>query len=229
MNEELIEKQVRDWAIDFISFYRTIGFLSQAEMLSNEGFVQLLMEWDEDLSDVFKGVETVMDECDFFIDVFEEEDYELLPKTTQLYDLRVLALLDPLRLWWRWRDNDYAAMIQRWADISRGSFPAKEITETKKDNNQSLIGFTLHDKKLEYTVSYKGVETAEEKEVLPEAKQLRDIINPLIIETGSQFESMRVSLTKEYVPFNITEYAVALTEEDKKQIAEKRDWSFTYD
>lgn len=239
---------IRKWLLDFVMFYRQLGFFSRYNHLTELEFVDLLLEYQEGVEELCD----VMDDCDSFEDIFDADDclYDeegnryLQLATNKFIDLRLLGLLDPSRVWWRWRDFgedryptpkhiDYIETIYLWSRISRGAFLPLRVKATELDNSGAVqidFDLTIYSRQLLAKPQYVDYRYGDEPQIVPDLGLLTQI-NSLIAKTGFHFEVYDRLILDEsgsvnYVPFNGTTYVVVLTEAEQLRIERERGWIF---
>jgi hypothetical protein len=232
----------RDWFTEFSHFYRQLGFFQSYDNITTQEFVNSLINLD---CNIHPGLKDIIDDVDYIDHTFEEEEeltFNASNSLNQCLDLRFLGLLDHSRVWWLWRDYEiplvsygfittpplgtYKKIIQRWSDISRGTFLPQDIQEIPgKTKNNSWLDFILHGQSQSILAKYKNRLWRGETLAVPNLDVLHQL-NILIRETGHSFEYYERFLEKDYVPFNATSYVVVLSAAQKQQIEQERGWSF---
>ena len=125
---------------------------------------------------------------------------------------------DPTRLWWKSLDqvrdghNAYVRLLNEWAGISRGAFQPRDITESWGEDGESVIVSFDLDGAEQIFVHLTGHDT------MLDTAGLRALINPLIADTGIQFEIVDVH--------HMPNIVIALTAEERATLENVRGWSF---
>jgi hypothetical protein len=214
------QTKIKDWSIDFINYFRETGFLNQYKSISTEYIVRLLMQWNNETFYIFKDLCIISDICEFYEDSFlaEEQNGKIISPS---YELNLLALLDPKRIWWSEREviyeknNNYIKTLERLSEISRFSFLPENIKVIESHLKDLLyIDFKLNGKQ------YRIHALSESNNFSVDLKILK-AINHIISDTGLSFQSF--SINDEY---NST-YIISLTEAEKQKIEEERNWQFS--
>ena len=132
-------------------------------------------------------------------------------------DMLVVAS-DSSRVWWRDLDqvgsnrNAYATMLQRWSEISRGAFNPENIQESWGKPGESIfVSFSLNggEHLFIHLTSYDD---------LLDTVGMRAFVNPLIEQTGIQFEIVDLHHTPNIV--------IALSSGEREQLERERGWRF---
>ncbi len=214
------KNKIKDWTMNFVNYYRKLGFLSGYSHISSDYFVRLLMQWNNETFNMFKELRLIIDECELFEDSFLEEEDQNGKIITPAYELNLLAVLDKSRIWWNRREiyyegnNDYVKTFKRLSEISRGAFLPENVVE-KESNNSNIIfidfklngrNYRIHAKKNHYSFSF-------------DLSILRPI-NYLISNTDFTFRGYAPN--DEYGSVYIT----AFSEEERQKIEQERDWFF---
>lgn len=152
-------KRLRKWVSAFTKHFRPLGFLTSTADLKPGELTKMIMGYDEPLFEHCPGVLAVVDDYDAFPDFFSYEELASLPETTQSSDLRVLASLDPDRVWWSFRirhdgiaderDRRLAAdvFIASLNDISIGRVKLAFESEKALGDNRSEVALTVDSSK----------------------------------------------------------------------------------
>jgi hypothetical protein len=212
------ETKIKDWTIDFINYYRDLDFLREFKQISTEYIARLLIQWNNETFYVFKDLCIISDICEFYEDSFlaEEENGKII---TPGYELNLLAMLDPKRIWWNEREinyeknDDYINTLNRLAEISRGTFLPENI-KVKEGHIKDLlyIDFKLNGKQYRIHAQHNNNFSVDLK-----------ILNAInhINNTGFSFHSFSV-----YDEYNSV-YIICLAENEKEKIARERNWQFS--
>lgn len=130
----------------------------------------------------------------------------------------IVASFDRTRVWWQDRDRVYrnydgfVITLQEWARISRGAFQPEDVYESwGEDGEMIVVTFTLNDEQHTY-IHLTSLDT------YIDTVGLRDLINPLIAETGYQFAICEVRGDPNVV--------MILTEDERLRMVEERGWQF---
>ncbi|WP_139490455.1 hypothetical protein [Brevibacillus dissolubilis] len=150
------------WLLDFIHFYRNMGFFSYYYDLADRELVNILKL------------------------LYADEYRRQIRLKHASTDLDMLVL-DEVRVWTDDLEADvgpgeqvYVSTLYRWAEISQGEFHPTEIIETwDGEEGPITIEFTLHG--VRHTITPKYLEDWMDIETLI------DSVNALITDTGRQF------------------------------------------
>lgn len=125
---------------------------------------------------------------------------------------------DTERVWWedlnqiRRGSDGYARTLRRWSEISRGAFQPTNMAESWGEDGESvLVTFQLDGDEhvFIHLTSYDDqIDTA----------GLRNCINPLIAQSGIQFEIVELNDTPNIV--------LALRPEERRVLSDERGWKF---
>ena len=106
-------------------------------------------------------------------------------------------------------DNIKVETLQEWARISRGVFLPQNIAETwESEQGPILVNFTLNGVRCSIHVDY-GISA--------DPSMLTNEINPLILQTGYQFEIRDLSPTV---------WVLVLTPDEKQRLEKEQFWKF---
>jgi hypothetical protein len=221
--QKVLEKRkskIKDWTMNFINYYRHLGFLSEYSHISTDYFVRLLMQWNNETFNMFKELRLIIDECEFFEDSFLEEEDQNGKLISPAYELNLLAVLDKNRIWWNRREifyegnNDYIKTFKRLSEISRGAFLPENVVERESNNsNIMFIDFKLRGRN--YRIHAKKNLSSFNFDL-----SILRPINYLIADSGFYFRGYAPN--DEYGSVYIT----CLTENERQKIEEVREWLF---
>ena len=135
------------------------------------------------------------------------------------FEIDVLAIAgDVSRVWWRNLDqvetgrNAYVTMLRRWSEISRGAFNPENIQESWGGPGESIfVSFSLNGEE------HLFIHLTSHDDLLDTAG-MQALVNPLIEETGVQFEIVDLHHTPNVV--------VVLAASEREQLERDRGWSF---
>jgi len=197
-------KSPRQWLLDLVRDLQTVGFFQDALDLDDDALIEHLEKRRMKVHGLSK----------------DERGTPSLPldldPTHRLSELWV-AQLDTKRVWWEdleadvCQDNDvYAKDLRKWAAISCGAFKPTRISETwESETGPITVEFTLNGER--HTLHPEYQDDWEDVGIL-------DSINHLIERTGCQFCMVKTPDTSALV--------LALTEEERHHLTEKRGWRF---
>jgi hypothetical protein len=125
----------KEWLANFFDFYRSLGFL---QAYADTPFADLVTAVENLDPELFPGLADIVDDIDDPGDLFQPYDvptFHMSPGDNLVIDLRLLALFDSKRVWWRWRDlesapessPDYLFTFSRWLSTSGGSALAENL------------------------------------------------------------------------------------------------------
>ena len=141
---------------------------------------------------------------------------EYLKNNDPIHDLHIMCF-DESRIWWDDTEagvfsgnESYKTFITELAQISRGSFNPKEVTENwENDEGPIQVDYSLDNNNLSINPAY--IDDYLDIEILRE-------INKQISSSGYRFEL--------FSPFDQTAFIIVLTEKEKTDLRRKRGWSF---
>lgn len=168
-----LDEQARNWLLEFVQYYRQLGFLQEYANLSDADLVEELASlWQEDMA-------SALDVSNPYIDLY-------------------LLKWDSERVWWHDIESDvcqgnemYSAAIENWSDISGDIFLPEDISETwESDTGPVWIDFTLN-----------GIHHRIQPCYLDDYIDLNILnqINQLISETGYRFEACNTGSQEAFV------------------------------
>ena len=94
----------KQWLTEFFEFYGSIGFM---QTYADSPVATLVGAVDNLDTELLPGLTAIIDDIDDPGDLFEPYDtptFDMSPADNLVIDLRLLALLESKRVWWRWRD-----------------------------------------------------------------------------------------------------------------------------
>ena len=222
----------KEWLTGFFEFYRSIGFL---QTYADRPVSTLVAAMDDLDPGLLPGLERIIDDIDHPVDLFSPYEFGMSPADNLIIDLRLLALLESERVWWRFRDLesapetdlDYVATFSRWIGTSGGRVVVENLQ--LRPGNPPAISFRLGDVDHVVEPTYTTVDYGHGKgpQQFPDPRCLREV-NRLLQPRGPGFESYE-RLTKKrgsvnYVPFNGTAYVLFLEPQQRDAIWQTRRW-----
>lgn len=239
------------WLRSFVDSYRRVGLLSGYASMTDDDIVAALDELD---IDALPELEHVIDDVDCGADLFSpivQGECPVSPAATRDLDLRLLGLLDPVRVWWRWREFDearqvewlpggLASLVGRLAELSGGQFVPTDVIVTGEPAASRRTAGTPFDATLEFTSTGRhyfvedGYETVawsryDEPLVVPALVRVVAAVNSALDAAGADLAFRaheRLDVEYGYVPFNATAFAVGLAPGEEEAIAAARGWRF---
>ena len=124
-----------EWLTEFFGFYRGLGFLQAYAARAAADFVTAVEDLDpEQLPELADIVDDIDNPGDLF-SPYDVPTFHMSPADNLVIDLRLLALFDPRRVWWRRRDlealpeprPDYLATFSRWLSTADGGVSVENL------------------------------------------------------------------------------------------------------
>ncbi|MDX1513787.1 MAG: hypothetical protein R3174_08590 [Gammaproteobacteria bacterium] len=234
-----LDHRISEWVKEFVEFFRPLGFLSSTKALATEALVKTIVDYDEPLFELCPGVHAVVDDFDEFSDLFDPDELDRLPESTQFLDLKILAILDPNRVWWAYRvwdfDQGYSEsdvridgreFIGSLADISAGRFAPDAVRERKTTNDRSVIELVLEGEahKLRNRYVPGGEALSRDAEVLAPDLGILSRLNKLLGPGGVGFHLFEHDDGESCFS---SKYIVLLSKKERDTLRKNRGWKFT--
>jgi len=99
--------RLKTWLDDFLRFFRPLGFFSAASGVNDNDFSQLVLDYDKSLFKLLPGTVDLCDDFDELADFFSSDQLLTMPASNQQMDIQMLAILDPDRVRWDFRVENY--------------------------------------------------------------------------------------------------------------------------
>lgn len=228
------------WTASMVACFRKLGFLKAPGRLSNKALTTMILEYDTPLFERFPGTLAVVDDYDEFADFFSAEERQTMPDTTQLMDLKVLAVLDPGRVFWGWRHWTYSfdaaraehllsaqCMLDALIQVSAGHIDPGAAQAIDHDGKVSMVRLTGLDINEEKRVDYEDYFGLEKNGVplrVP-GPAILDAFNTLLKDRGLGFYRFDYPAQAEQSCFD-SRYIVLLSDSERELLELKRGWTF---
>ena len=139
-------RRLKTWMDDFVRFFRPLGFFAPASDLNDSDFSRLVLDYEEPLFDLLPGTADLCDDYDEVDDFFSADQLQAMPTSDQQMDIQMLAILDPDRVRWNFRVENYE-QVWKSSDIQKRckaeGLSAFEYTAPKGGNGLFSCGYTV--------------------------------------------------------------------------------------
>lgn len=232
-------KRISKWVGEFVKFFRPLGFLKATETMPDKKLTQMILDYDEPLFKLCPGTLAVVDDYDEFSDFLTNDDLESIPKSTQSLDLKILAILDPDRVWWSFRVWHYEQgyqesdikvdgeqFIKSLAKISNGHFDPESVSETQQKEGQSEIKISLGGKTHQLKNNFVPSTDYDSRDagMMVSDMKILSAINKIILGDDMRFELFRYDDGEGEFQ---EQYIILLSKKDRAILKEKRGWKFS--